>query len=195
MYDGPFDNNLVICGHGTITYPENEDGYRQYEGSLSVPSVLRDFNPVGWYGQGTLTLTDGTTYSGEFLEDEEKGEEESGPMYVPFFGKCVLPGGVVREGKFRLVDPIMRMYLCGQFGEHVQREKWEADVEIGYHNLEFDDWVDRQIDSLAKLKCQSTTPVECCAPWLKRARELLAILEEIRRRREEFRREVRDMNK
>ncbi|EJK77300.1 hypothetical protein THAOC_00875, partial [Thalassiosira oceanica] len=179
MYDGPFDNNLVIFGQGKITYPENEDGYRQYEGSLSVPRLLND---VGWYDQGTLTLTDGTTYSGVFLDDdEEKNNEESGEMYVHFCGKCVLPGGVVREGTFRLVDPIMRMYLCGQFGVEKQREKWEADVEIGYHNLEFDDWVDRQIDSLAKLKCQSTTPVECCAHWLKRTRERHAIYVEYTR--------------
>ncbi|EJK51096.1 hypothetical protein THAOC_29765, partial [Thalassiosira oceanica] len=58
-YDGTIHENLYrMCGHGTITYPQNVDSYRQYEGSLDE----------GWSGQGTLTLTDGTKYSGKFLE-------------------------------------------------------------------------------------------------------------------------------
>ncbi|EJK44043.1 hypothetical protein THAOC_37453, partial [Thalassiosira oceanica] len=80
--------------------------------------------------------------------------------YVSFCGKCILPGGVIREGQFRLVDPIMRMILCGQFGKGYQSERWEIDMELGCHNLKFDDWVDRQIDLLTQLKCQSTTPLE-----------------------------------
>ena len=97
---------------------------------------------VGWHGEGTLTLTDGTTYTGEFLADGEKTEEESraesGHMHVLFRGKCVLPNQVIREGRFHLVDPIMRMELCGEFGEGIQREHWETELDSGCHNLGFE---------------------------------------------------------
>ena len=161
-YDGPIDQFLDMCGHGTITYLDNEDGCRQYVGSLS--SSLGSYHVSGfkWHGQGTLTLADGTIYSGKFLSevamDDDKKHKEI--VYVPFCGKCILPGGVIREGQFRLVDPIMRMILCGQFGKGNQCERREIDMELGYHNLKFDDWVDRQIDLLTQLKCQSTTPLE-----------------------------------
>jgi len=58
-YDGTIGEDLYqMRGHGTITYPQNVNGYRQYVGSLYE----------GWSGQGMLTLTDGTKYWGEFLE-------------------------------------------------------------------------------------------------------------------------------
>ena len=156
IYDGPFDNELAVCGQGTITYPENDDGYRQYEGSLCGEM----WDDAGWCGQGTLTLTDGTTYTGEFLDEDEKYGEESGPVCVLFRGKCVSSNSVVREGRFRLVDPAMRIQLCGKFGEGIQRNWWEEDAGAGYHDLDFDDWKDRQTDLLTQLKCQSKTPLE-----------------------------------
>jgi len=61
-YDGPFDSNLELCGLGTITYPELDDGYRQYVGSLCPRVSSVNYPDVGWCGEGTLTLTDGTTY-------------------------------------------------------------------------------------------------------------------------------------
>ncbi|EJK76349.1 hypothetical protein THAOC_01892, partial [Thalassiosira oceanica] len=164
MYDGPIDEFLEMCGHGTITYLDNEDGYRQYVGSLgsslgSYEEGTCHVSGLKWIGQGTLTLADGTIYSGKFSRDVTMGFREE-IEYVSFCGKCILPGGVIREGQFRLVDPIMRMILCGQFGKGYQSERWEIDMELGCHNLKFDDWVDRQIDLLTQLKCQSTTPLE-----------------------------------
>ena len=101
MYDGPIDHFLDMCGHGTITYLDNEDGYRQYVGSLGS---YYHVSGLGWIGQGTLTLADGTIYSGKFPSDltYERREEIE---YVSFCGKCILPGGVIREGQFRLDDP------------------------------------------------------------------------------------------
>ncbi|EJK44543.1 hypothetical protein THAOC_36907, partial [Thalassiosira oceanica] len=160
MYDGPIDRFLEMCGHGTITYLDNEDGYRQYVGSLgSDEEDTYHVSGLKWIGQGTLTLADDTIYSGKFSRDVTMGFREE-IEYVSFRGKCILPGGVIREGQFRLVDPIMRKILSGQFGKGYQSERREIDMELGCHNLKFDDWVDRQIDLLTQLKCQSTTPLE-----------------------------------
>ena len=57
MYDGPIDKFLEMCGHGTITYLDNEDGYRQYVGSLgiSLGSYVKDTYHVSglkWIGPG-----------------------------------------------------------------------------------------------------------------------------------------------
>mmetsp|Transcript_14166 Transcript_14166/g.33137 ORF Transcript_14166/g.33137 Transcript_14166/m.33137 type:complete len:915 (+) Transcript_14166:342-3086(+) len=170
-YDGTIGENLYrMCGHGTITYPQNVDGYRQYEGSLDE----------GWLGQGTLTLTDGTKYSGEFLEldgdydwirgtkyhemDHKHramyGEDgHLGRMYKSFFGKCILPKGGTREGLFRLVDLEMRNVLRSHEGETLLRQGWEQSSEGGFHNLQFEEWVEHHFLWLNELKVQSTTPL------------------------------------
>ena len=81
-------------------------------------------------------------------------------MCVYFHGKCILPSLVIREGKFRLVDPAMRMELCGKFGEDIQRYWWETGVHFGYHSLGFDNWKGRQTDLFTQLKCLSKTPLK-----------------------------------
>ncbi|EJK72414.1 hypothetical protein THAOC_06059 [Thalassiosira oceanica] len=160
------------CGYGTITYPQNVYGYRQYEGSLSNPSCY-DMNLAGWYGRGTLTLTDGTKYSGEFLSSWSDGTkyeqmrkekvdmygEVLGTMFVPFVGKCVLPNNVTREGLFLLVAPGTRNFLSGNGGEFYLRDSWEGTIEDGAHNLQFEEWVDHHSLWLDELKVQSTTPL------------------------------------
>jgi len=164
-YDGTIGEDLYrMRGHGTITYPQNVDGYRQYEGSLDG----------GWFGQGTLTLTDGTKYSGEFLEsdydltrgtyhemcEEMYGEDGYlGCIYKSFFGKCILPKGGTREGLFRLVGPEMRNVLRSHEGEAFLREGWEQSAEFGRHNLQFEEWVENHSLLLNELKVQSTTPL------------------------------------
>ena len=74
MYD---DFVYYSDGHGTINYLHNEDGYREYVGEVSSPlgSHCED-NCVGLIseGFGTLTLTDGTQYSGRFVQNE--GDED-----------------------------------------------------------------------------------------------------------------------
>ena len=62
-------------GHGTINYLHNEDGYREYVGEVSSPLGSHcDYKCVGLIsdGFGTLTLTDGTQYSGTFVSQNEE---------------------------------------------------------------------------------------------------------------------------
>ncbi|EJK76840.1 hypothetical protein THAOC_01376 [Thalassiosira oceanica] len=165
-YDGTIGEDLYqMCGHGTITYAQNVDGYQQYEGSLDE----------GWLGQGTLTLTDGTKYSGEFLELDynwicgtkyEKMDHKHVEMYgflgrmcKSFVGKCILPIGGTREGFFRLVDPEKTDVLRSHEGEALLREGWEQSSEGGFHNLQFEEWVEHHSLWLNELKVQSTTPL------------------------------------
>ena len=157
MYDGFV---YYWGGHGTINYLHNEDGYREYVGEVSSPlgSHCED-NCVGLIrdGFGTLTLTDGTQYSGRFVQNagDEDFEGEKDKMCVAFKGKCVMPDGRNENGWFLLVHPTIRKTLCGHLGEHWQREAWKTDQ---FHNLLFDEWVERQLFLLNELKDQSTTP-------------------------------------
>ena len=41
-------------------------------------------------------------------------------MSVPFVGKCTLPSGETRVGAFRLVCPLMRKVVSGEFGSRKQ---------------------------------------------------------------------------
>ena len=157
MYDGFV---YYSGGHGTINYIHNEDGYREYVGEVSSPlgSHCED-NCVGLIsdGFGTLTLTDGTQYSGRFVQNagDEDFEGEKDKMCLAFKGKCVMPDGRNENGWFLLVHPTIRKLLCGHLGEHWQRQAWEKDQ---LHNLLFDEWVERQLFLLNELKDQSTTP-------------------------------------
>ena len=76
-YTCPFDFDWNPSGSGTIHFEPNVDGYSVYTGYINTNCQGDQDWCQQWHGEGTLTLTNGTMYHGQFLR---KSTDRNSPL-------------------------------------------------------------------------------------------------------------------
>ena len=109
-YTCPFDFDWNPSGSGTIHFEPNVDGYSVYTGYINTNCQGDQDWCQQWHGEGTLTLTNGTMYHGQFLR---KSTDRNSPLrdgiyaYDDAIFQSMLP---VKYDKLRFISMFVEVH-------------------------------------------------------------------------------------